>query len=78
MNPTIKNNNDLANYLTYLAGQADSGVKDWFGWQQQKLMGVDLAYQIASHHADKLTPDEITHFVKKLNNSIFEHLIKPK
>jgi hypothetical protein len=75
---TIKDSNDLVNYFSYLVSQADSGVKDWFGFQQQKVMGINLAYEIASRHADKMSPDDITAFVKSLNNSIFNNLIKPK
>jgi len=75
---TIKDSNDLVNYFSYLVSQADSGVKDWFGFQQQKVMGINLAYEIASLHADKMSPDDITAFVKSLNNSIFNNLIKPK
>ena len=76
--PTIKDNADLANYFSYLVNQADSGAKDWFGFQQQKVMGINLAYEIAARHADSMSPDEITSFVKSLNNSIFNNLIKPK
>jgi len=73
----IQNNSDLANYFSYLVSQADSGVKDWFGFQQQKVMGINLAYEIAARHAHIMSPDEITNYVKALNNSIFNNLIKP-
>ena len=72
---TIQNKNDLLNYLV---GQADSGKKDWFGFSQQRIAGIDLAYAIAANHADKMTPDEITDYVNNLNNSIFRKIVNPK
>lgn len=71
----IKSNNDLLNFLIT---QANSGVKDWFGFQQQRITGIDLAYKIAERHADKMSPKEITAFVRELNNCVYADLIKGK
>ena len=69
---TIQNTNDL---LAYLTGQATQ-TKDWFGYRQQNFTGIDLAYKIASLHADKMTPDEVVEYVLTLNQSIFNKIIK--
>lgn len=69
----IQSNNDLLNFII---SQSNSGVKNWFGFQQQRIAGINVAYEIAKIHADKLTPDEITDYVIKLNNSIYQKLIK--
>jgi hypothetical protein len=69
----IQSNNDL---LSYLISQANSGTKNWFGFQQQKIAGIDAAYKIAANHADKMTPEEITEYVSKLNNCIYDKFIK--
>lgn len=73
MSLTIQNNQDL---LSYLLTQANSGVKNWFGFTQQRITGIYLCHQIAAAHADKMTPDEITNFVINLNNSIYQKIIK--
>lgn len=72
---TIQNNQDL---LSFLVQNANSGVKNWFGFQQQRITGINLAYEIAKNHADKMTPDEITHYVVELNNSIYRNIIEKK
>ena len=69
----IQSNNDLLNYLV---SQANSGTKNWFGFQQQRIAGIDVAYKIAANHADKMTPEEITEYVLKLNNCIYNKFIK--
>lgn len=69
----IQSNNDL---LSYLISQANSGTKNWFGFQQQKIAGIDAAYKIAANHADKMTPEEIAEYVLKLNNCIYDKFIK--
>jgi len=69
----IQSNNDL---LSYLISQANSGTKNWFGFQQQKIAGIDAAYKIAANHADKMTPEEIAEYVAKLNNCIYDKFIK--
>jgi hypothetical protein len=73
MTTTIQNNNELLNYLLT---QANSGVKNWFGFTQQRITGINLAHEIAANHADKMTPDEITDYVISLNNSIYHKIIK--
>jgi len=69
----IQSNNDL---LSYLISQANSGTKNWFGFQQQKIAGIDVAYKIAANHANTMTPEEITEYVSKLNNCIYDKFIK--
>lgn len=64
--------------LSYLLNQSGSGVKNWFGFQQQRITGINLAYEIAKNHADKMTPNEITAYVVELNNSIYRNLIETK
>lgn len=71
----IQSSNDL---LSYLLNQAGSGVKNWFGFQQQRITGINLSYEIAARHADKMTPDEITEYVVNLNNSIYRNIIEKK
>lgn len=69
----IENSTDL---LSYLLNQASSGTKNWFGFAQQRITGIHLAHEIAKNHADKLSPDEVADYVIKLNNSIYQKLIK--
>lgn len=71
----IQSNNDL---LSFLISQSGSGQKNWFGFQQQRIAGINVAYEIAKVHADKLTPDEIVDFVNALNNAIYTKLIIKK
>ena len=70
---TIKNNTDL---LDFIITQANSGQKNWFGFQEQKIAGINTAYAMAINHADKMTPDEIVDYVLRLNNLIFQKIIK--
>jgi ribosomal protein L11 methylase PrmA len=71
---TIQNNSQ--DLLNFLLTQANSGAKDWFGFKQQKIAGIDAAYKIAIAHADKMSPEEVTDYVVRLNNSIFNKLLK--
>ena len=73
MTTQIKNNDDL---LSYLVSQANSGQKNWFGFAQQRLTGINLAHEIAKNHADKLSPEEVVDYVVKLNNAIYQKIIK--
>jgi hypothetical protein len=73
MTTTIKDSNDL---LSFLASQAESR-KDWFGFAQQRITAVNLAHQIASQHADKMTPDEVVDYALQVNHLIFHKIIKP-
>ena len=69
----IQSSNDL---LGFLISQSNSGVKNWFGFQQQRIAGINTAYEIAKYHADKLSPEEIVDYVVKLNNVIYQKMIK--
>ena len=71
--PTIQNSTDLLNFII---SQANSGQKNWFGFQEQKIAGINTAYEMAVNHADKMTPDEIVEYVLRLNNAIFQKIIK--
>ena len=68
----IQNTNDL---LSYLIAESDK-TKNWFGFQQQRMAGIDTAYRIAINHADKISPDEAVKYVVDLNNAIYNKLIK--
>ncbi|CAB5207007.1 hypothetical protein UFOVP183_12 [uncultured Caudovirales phage] len=68
----IQDSNDL---LGYLLTQADTR-KDWFGFTQQRMTAVTLAHQIAKQHADKMTPDEVVEYALKLNQAIYNRIIK--
>jgi hypothetical protein len=69
----IQSSNDL---LGFLISQSNSGVKNWFGFQQQRIAGINTAYEIAKLHADKLSPEEVVDYVVKLNNAIYQKMIK--
>jgi hypothetical protein len=68
----IENSNDL---IGYLGAQAATGDKQWFGFLQQKIIGITLAHQIAANHADKMTPKDIVDFVSSLNDEIYKRII---
>jgi hypothetical protein len=70
---TIQNTNDLLSYLVTLA---QTGQKNWFGFPQQRIAGIHLAYEIAKIHADKMSPEEVVDYVVRLNNAIFQKLLK--
>jgi hypothetical protein len=70
---TIQNSNDL---LSFLISQSNSGVKNWFNFQQQKITGINLVHEIARNHADTMTPEEVVDYVIKLNNIIYNRMIK--
>jgi hypothetical protein len=69
----IKSQNDL---LGFLITQAGSGQKNWFGFAQQRLTGINLVHEIAANHADKMSPEDIVDYVVSLNNNIYQKLIK--
>jgi hypothetical protein len=73
MTTQIKNSDDL---LSYLVSQANSGQKNWFGFAQQRLTGIALAHDIAKNHADKMTPEACVDYAIKLNNTIYQKIIK--
>lgn len=70
---TIQNTNDLLSYLVTLS---QTGQKNWFGFPQQRIAGIHLAYEIAIAHADKMSPEEVVDYVVRLNNTIFQKLLK--
>jgi len=55
---------------------AQTGQKNWFGFPQQRIAGIHLAYEIAKIHADKMSPEEVVDYVVRLNNAIFQKLLK--
>lgn len=69
----IKNADDL---LEFIVLQSKSGNKAWFGFQQQRIVGIYMCYEIAKNHADKFSPDEIVDYVSALNNAVFKKMIK--
>jgi hypothetical protein len=64
--------------LNYLVTQANSGNKNWFGFQQQRIAGINLAYKMAERHAPSMSPDEIADYVIALNNAIYRKLIEKR
>lgn len=70
---TIQNSTDLLSYIVTLSS---SGQKNWFGFTQQRITGIHLCHEIAKHHADKMTPEEIVEYVIRLNNAIYQRLLK--
>ena len=73
MTTQIQNSHDL---LSYVVAMSNSGQKNWFGFPQQRIVGIHLAYEIAKVHADKMMPEEIADFVVRLNNAVFQKLVK--
>ena len=73
MTTTIQNTNDL---LSFLISQANSGQKNWFSYQQQRIIAIDTAHKIAIAHANTMTPDQVVEYVITLNNAIYNKLIK--
>lgn len=71
----INSNNDLLNFLIT---QASSEKKNWFGFQEQRIAGIDLAYKIAANHADVLSPGDVVDYVVKLNDEIYSKLLRVK
>jgi hypothetical protein len=78
----VKTQNDLSNYLLsngmldYLVNRANSGAKNWFGFPEQRITGITLAHEIAKNHADKLSPEECVDYAQRVNNAIYEKIIK--
>jgi hypothetical protein len=75
MTHDIKSSQDL---LGYLAERMDGGAKNWFGYPEQRITGVALAHDIAKNHADKFTPEQIVDYVVRLNNAIYDCMIRNK
>jgi hypothetical protein len=70
------NINSQQDLLGFLIAQSTSGQKNWFGFAEQRLTGINLAHEIAANHADKMTPTEVVDYVVALNNCIYQRLIK--
>ncbi|MGA0851538.1 MAG: hypothetical protein ACO3QM_05800 [Candidatus Nanopelagicaceae bacterium] len=70
---TIQNTDDL---LAFIVTLSQSGQKNWFGFPQQRVAGIYLAYEIAKCHADSLSPEEVVDYVVRLNNAIFSKILK--
>ena len=73
---TTQNNSEAL--LHYLISQANTEKKDWVGFKQQKITGINLAYRMAENLGDKLSPEEIVEYVRQLNDCIFHKLIMGK
>lgn len=69
------NINSQQDLLGFLISQSTSGQKNWFGFAEQRLTGIDLAHKIAAIHADKMSPEDIVDYVISLNNTIYNKLI---
>jgi hypothetical protein len=69
----IKSNNDL---LGFLVMKMASDKKDWFGFPEQRVTGINLVHEIAKNHADKMSPQEVVLYVKELNDAIYNGFIK--
>ena len=69
----IKSADDL---LTFIITQSQNGGKAWFGFPQQRVVGIYMCYELAKLHADKLTPNEVVDYAIELNNKIFSKIIK--
>ena len=69
----IKDSEDL---LAFIITQSKSGQKAWFGFTQQKIIGIYMCYEIARLHADSMSPDDVAEYVFQLNNAVFEKIIK--
>jgi len=69
----IKTSEDL---LAFVISQSKSGQKAWFGFTQQKIIGIYMCYEIARLHADRMSPEEVAEYVFQLNNAVFEKIIK--
>lgn len=71
----INSNSDL---LGFLVMKMASEKKDWFGFSEQRVTGINLVHEIAKHHADKMSPHEVVAYVKELNDAIYQGFIKVK
>lgn len=71
----INKNSDL---LGFLVMKMASEKKDWFGFSEQRVTGINLVHEIAKHHADKMSPQDVVDYVKDLNDAIYQGFIKVK
>jgi hypothetical protein len=63
------------NVLGYLAAQAQTGDKYWFGYPQQRVINIALCHRIAARHADKLSPAQIVDYVLQLNDQMYRRIV---
>jgi hypothetical protein len=69
----IKTSDDL---LAFLVSQSQSGGKAWFGFPQQRIVGIYMCYELAKLHANTMTPNEVVEYAIELNNKIYSKIIK--
>lgn len=69
----IKNTSDLLNFFIT---QSSDGEKNWFGFHEQKLVKMNLAFEMAKLHAPNMTPTEVVDYVNELNNKIYNNIVK--
>lgn len=69
----IHNSDDL---LAFIVTQSQNGGKAWFGFPQQRIVGIYMCYELAKLHADKMTPNQVVDYAIELNNKIFSKIIK--
>lgn len=74
MTTTIKNTNDLLNFLDQ---RAKSGDKKWFGFPEQRMTAIALAHDIAKNHADKMTPEEVVRYAIEINEAVYSLIVSP-
>ncbi|CAB4242185.1 hypothetical protein UFOVP83_18 [uncultured Caudovirales phage] len=65
---------DLLGFLLERQGER----KDWFGFKEQRTLAVVLSFEMAKHHGNTMTPDQVTDYASKLCNSIYKKLIMEK
>ncbi len=68
----IQKSTDLLWFLLQQKGQKP----DWFSHTEQRLTGIQLAHQIAANHADKMQPAEVVDYVLKLNDQMYQRIIR--
>ena len=56
--------------------QHQTRPNQWFSFLEQKITGIQLAHQIAANHADVMTPEQVVEYVVRLNDVLFQRLIK--
>ena len=69
----IKNADDL---LAFIVSKSISGGKAWFGFPEQRIIGIYMCYELAKLHANTMTPNEVVDYAMELNNKIFSKIIK--
>lgn len=72
----VKNNSDAL--LNFLIARAASGEKNWFGFLEQRIAGVDLVYRIAVQHANTMSPQDVVDYVLKLNDEIYQKMLRAR